>query len=260
MKKQFALLFIIPLLLTSCINEDKSIYYFHNIDITNETTDGFIYPNANQISAMIDSRHQFPLYIYKQDCGHCAVVSTLLNKYIREKKVNFYAIDSASNDFTILKNKYPNMFYNGLSTPQIYIYKYDRYSAISSSVMEEESALFRTLNQYLYNVNFNTVYNNLTAFEQYLNKDNYLLINLPSEVEETYTFIDVLSLAGALSSNNDTTLIFYDLISQPIKEKLSTLFDNDYEQHALIKSNGTSITYDLVDELGDFILALADYY
>lgn len=92
--RKLSFLFLLPLFLVSCGNDNKSkIPLFHS-DSTQETINGTQEYLVNKLyeddfDSLIERKMSFPLFVYAAGCGSCDNFSIVMKDYIRQNKVIF---------------------------------------------------------------------------------------------------------------------------------------------------------------------------
>lgn len=266
-KKRFLLSLLFPLLLTSCGQTYEKFYVPYNLDLITETQE--IYSpttiSATNLRTFIDTKQNFCLYVYNDNCSHCSDSSELLKEYLSNNKIQIYKI--SIREYLLSKNEDdplgPFEFLFGV-TPNIFFFKEGNLSATlprnkyTSGYNVFESTMNEILvNSYLFNAN------TLLGAEKFFeNNQEYLiyLSNYSDHQEDSYISYSLKTyneIVYPQMSKSDYSTLIVDVNNAEIEllDLLENTFNIDVENNsniAMYKYRNTIIN-------NDFEIGTIDY-
>lgn len=234
--KKLSLLFLVPLVLTSCNSvEGQSIKVLTNYE-TGKNENYVSQPvSANQIVNMIDSNMTFPLFIYSKTCGHCETFKTVFKKYNETYHTFYYQYESNSMANDTLKNAYPDIFNDHLITPSLLLISKKELSySFSQNRMGSFNSFKPVAKQHFEYTKVSTLIN-LDTYEKYCEENSkfYCFVYNSEVSSDNFAY-------GNIVFDNIIEQEFPSLIiNQHASDFICDLYQLDYENnYSLVIENG----------------------
>ena len=232
MKNKLGLLFILPLLLTSCGEDSSNPHIYKNGDLllNSEITfeNSLRETTADEVISLMNQNENFCLYFYQTECSHCQDFKPKLVDYVKNTSTLFYSMNIAgetiisegderaylSEEFAkLIQSDYGKLFFpvfSYISTPAIFIASGDGVpQKISNSRISTTLMFTNAMNEEAYT---SSVYS-FKNYDAYLKfKDSHLkegflsfLIDR-SLASSTQTYINEIQ-SQILNSSKDIALV-----------------------------------------------------
>lgn len=121
MKKKLTLLFMVPLLLTSCGKSKNAIKVFSNGELLVDSTT-YIDINEDNIIDMMKSEMSFILYQYSSTCSHCEKSSKNFEGYFKKYHTSIYRYEIKDYSSYMKLNQYDDYTFSlTIITPRVMV-------------------------------------------------------------------------------------------------------------------------------------------